>query len=110
MAYYQLPTKSPLETQTVSFLFGSEPLGVGETVNTSGIVVTCTVFSCLQSAVLDTNPTAVLSGVPNTSSLPALLQLVTGGLDGNTYELRATVTTSAGRVLVRQGLMPVGTN
>ena len=103
MAFTTLPSKDPSETVTVSFVFGPE-LGTGETISSS--VVTCSVMA--GSGAGDPNPSAVLNGASSGAS--TVLQSVTGGLDGVTYFLKATGTTSLGRVLVRKGALPVAAN
>jgi len=75
----------------------------GETIST--VSVSATVYSGL-----DSNPSAILSGLPTLVNGTQVRQLITGGVNGVTYELDCTVTTSLGQTLIQSGLLSVYTN
>jgi hypothetical protein len=54
----------------------------------------------------DASPSSLLSGAPATSGYQ-VKQLFTGGIDGVTYLVRATVTSSTGARYVIPGYLPV---
>ena len=55
----------------------------------------------------DTNPSAILSGTPTVVNGTQVRQLTTGGVNGVTYELDCTVTTSLGQTLIQTGLLSI---
>ena len=102
MASTQLPAKNPGENINVTFAYASE-LGSTETI-TGTPVVTCTVISGV-----DANASAMLNGIA-TIQTSNVIQAVTGGLDGCSYQLECLATLSSGRVLARIGILPVTSN
>jgi len=57
----------------------------------------------------DPNPSLILSGSPTLVNGTQVRQLTTGGVNGVTYELDCTVTTSLGQTLIQTGLLSVYT-
>ena len=94
-----LPTKDPVETPVINFLFGSEMLP-GETIASATVVSTVI-------AGADPAPAAVLSGTFDLNTPSEVHQGVHGGVDGTTYKLRCVGTLNTGRILVRTAIMPV---
>jgi len=91
---YKLTTESEL------FSFDFNPvLGTGETLSTA----TCTAITQQGT---DTNPSAILSGIPVTS-LGKATQRVIGGFDDTVYRLIMTVTTNQGNTYTCTGDVPV---
>jgi hypothetical protein len=89
-----------LTTETELFSFDFNPiLSTGETLSSA----TCTAVT---SQGTDTNPSAILSGVPSIANGKAS-QVVTGGLDDNIYRLIMTVNSSLGYVYTLTGDIPV---
>lgn len=72
----------------------------GETISTFS--VGATVYSGV-----DSDPSAILSGAPALVNTTQIRQLTTGGVNGVTYELDCTVTTSLGQTLIQTGLLSV---
>jgi hypothetical protein len=99
---FSLPSKNPTEVVTISFMFGSE-IATGDSI--SGCSVTATTFNGV-----DSNPSAILYGVPNLSLAPTVMQRITGGLTGCQYHLKAVATLVSGGVLVREAILPVQSN
>jgi hypothetical protein len=91
-----LSPKDPAEIVTVTFDFSAL------TTSVSAPSVTC-VYS---SGVSDSNPTAVLSGVPQIIGTK-VLQAVQLGQDATHYELRCTVTAADGSKYVLADVLPV---
>ena len=93
-----LDPKDISETDTITFDF-SLILNMGDT------IVSASCVSDLFSG-SDPAPGGVLSGAPQVVAL-TVLQQVTGGLDGNNYTIRCTITSAAGRVLTQSCNLPV---
>lgn len=92
-------SKTPLEKVSLSFPFS---LNTGETI--TGAVVTPTVLRGT-----DASPSTLLSG-SRTISGAIVSQFVEGGIDGATYFISVQATTSTGRILVSEGVLPVVNN
>lgn len=86
------------EIYNVSFDFTSRLIS-GETLSTQ--IVAASVYSGT-----DASPSSLISGAASASGAVAT-QKITGGTVGVIYELKCTVTTSAGQTLVLVGLLPV---
>ena len=91
---YKLTTENELFT----FDF-SAALATSETIGSA----TCTVET---KDGTDTNPTAILVGLPAISGFK-VVQRVSGGVTGNIYRLEMTVTTSLTNVYTLVGDLPV---
>lgn len=91
-------TKDPAAVVTLSFDC-SGLLATGETITSASIVAT-TVFGT------DTNPSAILSGLPTISGT-TVKQVVQGGLDGRFYNLKLTFVTSLAATQVLEIVLPV---
>lgn len=97
----RLPAKGPDEKVTITFDFSADLL-TGETIGSINSVVIS-----VRSGV-DPSPSAVLAGVAQvaTSGLQ-VLQSVQAGIDSTDYDIRALVTTSAGRIIGLSAVLPV---
>lgn len=93
-----LPTKLVGSTKTYTFDFTSD-LAVSETISTK--TVAATVYSGT-----DASPSALISGSASSSGA-IVSQVITGGVEGVLYELKCTITTSAGQTLVQAGYLVV---
>lgn len=91
MSRVVFPPKLVGETKSFTFDFTSM-LGSVETISTQ--VVTATVYSGT-----DPTPSALISGVASASGA-IVTQNITGGVAGNIYELKCTITTSASQTLL----------
>lgn len=90
--------KSPAEILVATFDFADE-LDGGET-------LTAVTIDCALESGNDPSPGLVLYG-PETVEATQVLQPFSGGVDGATYKLVCTATTTAGRVLICAGIFPV---
>lgn len=90
--------KDPEERFWLTFDF-SAALDAGETIASNTVAISVRSGS-------DATPTAVLDGAPSLSGA-SILQRVKDGVDGASYLLRCAATTSADRVLVLGGVLPV---
>ena len=98
MALQMFSEKDPGETASYAMDF-SPTLASGETISSSSVGVST-------YSGTDASPSALLSGSSGvTGSL--VQQALTGGSDGVTYRVRFVATTSASRVLVACGYLPV---
>lgn len=75
-------------------------LGGGET------VIACTFDLSLVGGASDPSPLTKV-GAADTTAAPIVRQKVSGGTAGNTYRVKATCTTSAGRTVVASALLSV---
>ena len=101
MSVTTLPIKDPLERVPLTFSFEAE-LDSAETIDSMAIVVEQLV------AGTDGTPNAVLDGAPIIAGKTAV-QWLQGGQSAASYRLRATGTSSQGRVLVLRAVLPVRT-
>ena len=89
-----------LTTENEQFTFDfSNLLGVGETIGSASMVVEVKEGT-------DANPSAILSGTPAISGT-RVAQRIFGGVDGVTYRLELSVTTSATNVYTAVADLPV---
>lgn len=93
------PPKGPDESFPCAFIYKKE-LVPGE-VLTGPAVVTIAVRRGT-----DPNPASVITGPPTIEDYQVLQQL-SGGLAGVTYDLECTVTTSQGNTYTRAAILPV---
>ena len=91
-----------ITTENEQFTFDFSPvLGSSETITAATCVVEVKEGT-------DANPSAIMSGTPViNSSGDQAAQRIYGGLDGVTYRLEMTVTTSASNVYTLVGDLPV---
>ena len=101
MADAQFSLKNPAETVQVSFDFG--PLFVQ-----SGEHITAATWTAVVSVGTDGNPSGILSGT-GTFTDSATFHLITAGMNGTTYLIQCSATTSAGQTLMLTGTMQVST-
>lgn len=94
-----LPSKAVAADILVSFDFTAE-LGEGDTVTSA--VVTSTVYSGE-----DATPNTMISGSASVAGGSVVSQKVIDGVEGVTYQLTCTASTTAGYTLVKQGLLSV---
>jgi len=88
----QFSPKDPAEVVVLSFNFVN--------LLASGEIILSVTFSVTdQNGNINTS-SAMLSGVADLSESPVIKQAVQGGLDGHTYLIRATATTSLNQTLV----------
>jgi hypothetical protein len=92
------PAKDPGETITYTFDF-SDVLADGETIASATISIRTVTGT-------DATPAALLSGAHQLVT-PQVMQMITGGVSGVTYSLKATVTTSGNHVFVSAAPVPV---
>ena len=92
--------KDPGESVPLPFDFAKD-LSAGET-----LTGTPTISITLYSGAADPNMSAMLSGMPQISGTE-VLQMVTAGVLGNQYDIKATCSTSTGRVLVLGAILPI---
>lgn len=92
-----LEAKDPEESFVVAFDFLSELFG-------SAVSMAVVSASCVQG--VDANPAALLSGSSAIAGAD-VLQLIQGGVDGNTYKLRCVATLANGQKRVRAALLPI---
>ena len=89
-----------ITTENEQFTFDFTPvLGTSETLTAATCVVEVKEGT-------DSNPSAIMSGTPVISGTK-VAQRIYGGLDGVTYRLEMTVTTSATNVYTLVGDLPV---
>lgn len=88
-----LAPKYATESRILTFDF-TALLGPGESVTGIISAPSATVISGT-----DTNPSAIISGSPSTTS-PYIYQMITGGIAGNQYQVSVTVSTSEGETLI----------
>lgn len=96
--------KGPGETYPVGMDFGpvlSSVIPSGQSLSSA----TCSISIYSGN---DPSPSSVLSGSPTVSGTTAF-QTVTAGLDGTTYQLTFTGTSSSGLVLQGSAILPVQT-
>jgi hypothetical protein len=91
-----LSSKDPQETVIVTFDFTA----LATAISNPSVASTCI------AGTLDANPAAILQGAPIVSST-RVMQQVTGGLDGATYDLRCQATAQDGSVYVLSGWLAV---
>lgn len=91
--------KDPAEVNVYGFDF-SKLLSTSETISTASFSVSL-VFGASDPSPL------LLVGSTDISSAPVVKQKLQAGTAGNTYRVRATATTSQGRVIVASALVPV---
>lgn len=91
-------SKPPTDTKNFYFDFTGD-LAIAETISTQ--VVTATVWSGT-----DANPSAVISGSASASG-DVVTQKITAGVEGVTYRLLCTITTSGGQTLTRAGYLVI---
>lgn len=96
-----MSSKEPTETIVVSFDF-SNLLGNGET------ITACTCTATDRRTETDMTATMILNAA-DLSSTPVIKQMVQGGLNGSSYLIRATVTTSRNCVLTGAAVLPIVT-
>jgi hypothetical protein len=96
-----LPSKQVADTITAVFPFQNQ-MQFGELIN--GAIVTATTYSGT-----DTNPGAILSGIPNYTSSGGLSvsQVLTAGISGNIYYLVCTVSTTLSNVFICDAYLAV---
>jgi hypothetical protein len=92
VTYLAFSPKDPSEVIVVSFGFFKR-LDAGETVTASTFTV-----EVLEG--IDPDPSALLSGEADLSSLPVVKQKLIGGLLGVTYLIKALATTSSTRKIM----------
>ncbi len=97
MSRIALPQKDPNSTINVVFDFISS-LGSSETISTS--VCTCSVYNGI-----DLNPSSVIGAT--SSSGTQVTQTLLGGVNGVTYTLTCTITTSLSQTLTLSGYLAV---
>ena len=90
-----LPRKDPSETVYISFDFSN----VASSITSPVISVTTS------SGTADTNPSAILSGVPSITGA-VVSQLVTGGVAGTNYLIKCSAT-SVAQTFVDATILPV---
>jgi hypothetical protein len=93
-----LDPKDVGETDTVSFDYSA--------MLTSGDSIVSASCSCYLFSGSDPAPGAVLTGSSTIAGL-VVLQQVTGGIDGNNYTVRCSITSAQGRILVQSCNLPV---
>ncbi|WP_290889423.1 hypothetical protein [Arenimonas sp.] len=93
----QLPDKDSEESFVFAFDFLAELAG-------STVVSAVVSVSCVQGT--DAAPAAMLVGALAIDGAD-VLQLVQGGIDGNTYKLRCVATLANGQRRVRAALLPI---
>ena len=98
MSRIVLGSKPANETRKETFNFAAQ-LAIGETISTA--TVTSAVYSGTDAA-----PSAVISGAATISGV-TVVQLLTGGIEGNVYLLTCSVSTSAGQVLKQTGFLVI---
>lgn len=98
MARIQFAPKLSGSTEQEIFDFISR-LAIGETI--SSATVTASVYTGV-----DASPSAILSGSASISGTQ-VTQMVTAGVVGVIYQLSCAATTSAGKILLLQGLLAV---
>ena len=89
---YSFSPKDPDEQIVLSFNFAAL-LGAGET------ILSC-VFTALNVPGWSDNSSAMILGGVDLSGAPIVKQMIKGGVDGQSYLIKAEVITSIGRVLV----------
>lgn len=93
------PKKDPAEKVWATFDY-SEALEGGETIQSAAIAVTLVQGS-------DATPQAILDGAVVLFAGGRVMQRIQGGAAGAAYRVRCSATTSAGRILVVSGVVPV---
>jgi hypothetical protein len=96
----QLTPKDPSETVIVTFDFSSV-LASGEALE-SIVSVSSVVFYGT-----DTNPSAMITTTPLIINATQMVQPVSGGIDQNTYKIKATVNTTLNQILTSTAILPV---
>lgn len=96
----QLTPKDPSETVIVTFDF-SPVLATGESLE-SIVGISSTLFYGT-----DSNPSAMVTTSPLILNASQMVQPVSGGIDQNTYKIKATVTTNLNQILTITAILPV---
>lgn len=94
----RLPAKDAGEKFMVELDYADE-MAAGETIGS--VVISMAVLSGT-----DANPAAMLEGAATIVDRK-VFQRVGGGINGNTYKLRAVASISGGNVIVRTGELPI---
>jgi hypothetical protein len=93
------PEKAPSEKIPATFVF-TKALDQGET------IVSATLSVSLRQGV-DPSPSSILDGAHQILAGGRVLQRIRGGIDGVSYEVRCSVTTSSGSIFLLAGVIPV---
>jgi hypothetical protein len=96
LATPMLPAKDAAESFVIAFDFGPE---------LAGATVAAATVACACVSGVDAAPEGMLSGSPAIDG--AVLQLIAGGINGNTYKLRCVATLANGQRRVLAALLPV---
>ncbi len=91
--------KDPLERVPLTFDF-TAAMDAADSLSGCGVVVEAVVAGA------DGSPNTLLDGAPTTSGKRAV-QWIRLGVDGASYRVRATATTTQGRTLVLRTIVPV---